>query len=171
MNKNDLKDALVQVINDNNGGKGVEIVALFVTRVSHQTLKASDVADFLNELVQERRIMEFEYSLPSDPYRLKSFYLPADTEFNYVDPQTEKPIKPSQVPIWCCDGFKSNLNPSCDQHGWNCPDHLMYLKEVDGKTSVCIPSDHDNGGIGVNWTISHCPFCGKEILFGEAIEL
>lgn len=174
MNKDDLKDALVQVINDHNGGKGVEIVALFLTRIAEHldvSLKSVDVAELLNELVQERHIMEFEYSLPSAPYRLKSFYLPADSEFNFVDPDTGDKIKPSKVPVWCCEEFKCNMNSSCEQHGWNCPDHLMYLGEKDGETYVCIPSDHDNNGLGMHWRISHCPFCGKEILFGEAIEL
>ena len=35
--------------------------------------------DVIEELITEKRIVEVEYVVPSIPYRLKSFYLPADS--------------------------------------------------------------------------------------------
>lgn len=70
-------------------------------------------------------------------------------------------------PKYCCKGLRTNLNDKCSQHGWLCPDNLLYLKEKNGKTEVIIPDVHDEGLLGLYWRITHCPFCGKIIEFLE----
>lgn len=67
----DLKDFLVEWVIEHQGVKGGELVVAGTVRFGEKFK-----LEVLEELVQEGRLVEIEYVLPSMDYRVKSFYLP-----------------------------------------------------------------------------------------------
>lgn len=72
MTKNEAKNIIIGMINEKQGCKATELAAdlVLMNFENHKPLS------LLNELVQEKRIIEIEYILPQMDYRVKSFYLP-----------------------------------------------------------------------------------------------
>jgi hypothetical protein len=84
MTKQEFQDLIITVINDNNGGKGTEIATLVGVSLTDKNLAAEleyDIwEDGFTPLIEQGKIIEIEYVLPNMPHRIKSFFLPADTE-------------------------------------------------------------------------------------------
>ncbi len=77
MDKQEAKSAIVNCIADTQGCKALELICnerltLVITQF--------DMAELLQELVDEKQIIEVAYVLPSMSFREKSFYLPNKTE-------------------------------------------------------------------------------------------
>ncbi len=76
-----------------HGIKGVELFTKVVGRIyEEQSLKDSvgdfsidSIPDIVDEMVEEGDLIEIRYTLPSSmlPDRIRSFYLPKDTEIFY----------------------------------------------------------------------------------------
>lgn len=59
--------------------KGVDI-AVECAAAHIEDISAKDITDTLEQLVQQGKIIEVEYVLPSMNYRVKSIYFPKGTE-------------------------------------------------------------------------------------------
>lgn len=61
----------------------------------------------------------------------------------------------------CCDKFEHQLKNKCEVHGYDCPDKLLGIG-ISGNINNPI-----SGWFGYSpnstYSISHCPFCGKEL--------
>ncbi len=77
MTRDDVKDVLVQAIVNAAGIKGTALVSRPEV-ISVLRFLDSDLPDMLEELVEEKRIVEVEYTLPPDHIQVKSFYLPGE---------------------------------------------------------------------------------------------
>lgn len=83
ISKEEAKDILIQYCT--HGIKNTDIVLeLSLYCAAFPELSKMDIPELLEELVQENRLVEIEYVLPSMEYRIKSFYLPAGTEITNV---------------------------------------------------------------------------------------
>jgi len=56
--------------------QGVKAVTLASDEEVLKLLGNESFHDVMEELISENRVVEIEYTVPSMPYRLKSFYLP-----------------------------------------------------------------------------------------------
>ena len=73
MEKDELKALIEEIVNSRNGIKATELAAM------PEVAKAVGALDFpgaLNDLVEEGRIVEVDYTVPDLPKRIKSFLLP-----------------------------------------------------------------------------------------------
>jgi len=82
LTKDDVKDHLVSVIREYQGIKVVELV----TKVQREYLHAFnrlglDMFDLCDELIKEKKIIGFEYTIPELGNRYKMFVVP----FHYID--------------------------------------------------------------------------------------
>lgn len=73
----EAKQQVKAAINGRQGCKGTEVPALLAY---WPEVLDHDLTKMLDELVQDGELVEVEYSLPCQPERVKSFYLPAGTE-------------------------------------------------------------------------------------------
>jgi len=73
-----IKDIIIDLIERRQGMKGVDF-ALEIGRV-FPDIDGKKVLDTLTKMAEAGDIIEVEYILPSMKYRVKSFYLPKDTE-------------------------------------------------------------------------------------------
>lgn len=77
MTRNEAKNKIVERITSIQGCKGPELpsnITDFINKLP------CELTDLLEELVQEGRLCEVEYVLAGMPDRIKSFYLPPQTE-------------------------------------------------------------------------------------------
>lgn len=77
MTKEERKDQLVHLIDGKQGAKATELAA---DKRIFEILGKENLFDLLEELIEEKRVVEVEYSLPNMSYRLKSFLLPGGSE-------------------------------------------------------------------------------------------
>ena len=78
----DLEDAIVKIIEDMGGIKLVDLGVKLINDYPHLKEEATGKA-ILNEvdrLARDEELVEVEYTLPADSYRIKSFLLPKGTE-------------------------------------------------------------------------------------------
>jgi len=74
MTREEAKDLIIQVVIDKQGAKATVLAA------EEQLLNLGhDFPDLVEELVEEKRLVEVEYILPDMNYRCKSFLLPKGT--------------------------------------------------------------------------------------------
>jgi hypothetical protein len=82
MCNNELQAKVIELVE--NGIKGTELVTRLTTELFRREFKGkfepSNILQLIEDMVKEGRIREIEYVLPSLDYRVKSFYLPANTE-------------------------------------------------------------------------------------------
>lgn len=80
MNREQVKAKLINHISEMQGAKSMELIGtlfnLAQTDGEVAAISRANVPKLLEELVQEKKIVEIEYELASMPYRTKSFYLP-----------------------------------------------------------------------------------------------
>lgn len=76
MNKQEAKQAIIKYIESIQGCKATELVS----QESLIPVFKKFGLYILQELVDEKQIIEFNYVLPSMSYREKSFYLPKGTK-------------------------------------------------------------------------------------------
>jgi hypothetical protein len=81
MTRDDVKNRIVEIVTEKQGCKATELCAI------HELVLADNgdgngfpIPDLVEELVQEEKLVEIEYVLPSMNYRIKSFLLPAGTQ-------------------------------------------------------------------------------------------
>ncbi len=74
--RQDVKELLVRRISEKQGCKGAEVLALSEA-AAVMSRHRCDIVELLEELVQEGRLVEVEYALPSMDYKPKKFYLPS----------------------------------------------------------------------------------------------
>lgn len=79
ISKDELKKIIIDIVNDNNGLKSMELIPKLPESVFIY-LKSEDICETLDELVSNGDILEIEYSVPNYSYKIKSFYLPKGTE-------------------------------------------------------------------------------------------
>lgn len=73
MSREEVKQKLADYIRGRQGLKAMDLASdVTVMNIT----KGEPLHELLEELVSESRVMEIEYSTPSIPYRLKSFFLP-----------------------------------------------------------------------------------------------
>lgn len=77
MNKQSAKQAIIDCITDVQGCKATELICK--ERLA-SVVTQFNMVELLQELVNEKQIIEVAYVLPSMSYREKSFYLPSGTE-------------------------------------------------------------------------------------------
>jgi hypothetical protein len=88
MSKEKVKDKLTSYLRGKQGVKGIELAS------DIEVIKALGDQSFhevMEELVEERRVVEIEYTIPSIPYRLKSFFLPEGAVIHRIRGQQEQP--------------------------------------------------------------------------------
>lgn len=75
MEKQTIKNEIVSIVEGGNGIKATELATIpsLVLMASKENI---ELLDLFEELVCEEKIVEVEYTVPSLPNRLKSFYLP-----------------------------------------------------------------------------------------------
>lgn len=76
MTRQDAKNTLIGKITSLNGIKATALAAEPDIAIG---LQEFNIPELLDELVQEKRLIEIEYALPDMDWRLKSFYLPVGT--------------------------------------------------------------------------------------------
>lgn len=77
MDKQEAKQAIVDCITDVQGCKATELIC---NERLASVVTQFNMVELLQELVNEKQIIEVAYVLPSMSYREKSFYLPSGTE-------------------------------------------------------------------------------------------
>ncbi len=76
LSEREAKDMIVEAVESKQGCKATELTA-----IPEIVLGVGDnLVPYIYELVEEGRLVEVEYTVPSVPYRLKSFLLPQGTE-------------------------------------------------------------------------------------------
>jgi hypothetical protein len=75
--KVNIKEIIRKTVNSHQGIKSVELVLEVMQQASDMNITIYE--DALMELIEERGIVEIEYTLPQMDYRVKSLYLPKDT--------------------------------------------------------------------------------------------
>ena len=132
MTRDEAKQAIIEVINNHQGCKSTEIPAGLLKK-SVESIFDYGISNLLEELVREDKVIEIEYTLPNMEYRIKSFYLPAKTNYKV----TTGTIVSSRIPtegdklLW--NPKSQKLEPSKD-HPTEEPD-IENLKSVtDGLT-------------------------------------
>lgn len=84
MTKKQVRERLLRYITERQGAKGTELIAdLFNRALNNKEIKSiadANIPEMLETLVAEGRIVEVEYRLPLMAWRVKSFYLPKNTE-------------------------------------------------------------------------------------------
>lgn len=78
-NQKKIEQTIIDIINEHQGSKATLVAALVADRCTKYIHQPQDVIDAIDRLVNEGRIVEVEYVLPSMTYRIKSFLLPAST--------------------------------------------------------------------------------------------
>lgn len=79
MNRNDAKQTILKVVREN---PGINAVKLIVCNELTAAVCSKEYAllDLINELVEEKSMIEVEYILQEMDYRVKSTYFPAETD-------------------------------------------------------------------------------------------
>ena len=77
MTHEEIKDKIVAYVTERQGMKHMEVFAMPDLPDVVRDMASGDLAGILEELVQEKRLVEVEYALPEQGYRIKSFLLPA----------------------------------------------------------------------------------------------
>lgn len=72
-----VKELIVQKINDHQGIKATELVVNIISEFGE--IESNDYDNALAELINDKEIIEVEYTLPSMDYRVKSLYFPKET--------------------------------------------------------------------------------------------
>lgn len=77
MTRDEIKNLIVSHIDDVQGCKAIELVVWYGKdgRLGNQL----DILEMIDELIEEKRIVEVSYALAKMNYREKSFYLPGKT--------------------------------------------------------------------------------------------
>lgn len=83
MNKEKAKLEIERAINLANGIKSIELATKLAAMKSLRIFESSDILEFINELIAEKRIVELEFVTPNLPNRIKSIYFPIGTEFSF----------------------------------------------------------------------------------------
>lgn len=97
--KDELKDKLVQIVTNVNGCKATELAASreygewLVSVGGAKRRQELSFVECVQELINEGRLIEVEYSLPTMDYRAKSFLLPKDTEVRVCTNMMTIPIR------------------------------------------------------------------------------
>ncbi len=77
--RENAKQLVVDAVTNLQGCKATELAARVSIDLS-DVLDTLDLPTILEELVREKRLIEVSYILPTMTYRLKSFYLPCNTD-------------------------------------------------------------------------------------------
>lgn len=81
---NEIKDFVVQLVADLQGCKATELAVELVSRLHAQGKSfEGDLPELLQALIQEGRILEVEYIVPTSNHKIKSFLLPAHTKIKF----------------------------------------------------------------------------------------
>lgn len=81
------KELIIKVVESVQGGKGPELVPVLIREFAASGLATDNIPILLQELVDENKLVEVEYVLPSLDFRLKSIYLPKGTKARLVNAQ------------------------------------------------------------------------------------
>ena len=73
-----LEQEIIETVVEMQGGKATEIIANLPETCFDNG--ADDIIQTIDHLVQTGHLVEVEYVLPQMDYRIKSFYLPANTK-------------------------------------------------------------------------------------------
>jgi len=84
MNKDKIKETIVQIITDSTGIKATELAIKIVEKTIPESITADMITNCIGELVKEHKIHEIAFVLPQMSYRIKSIYFPIGTTF-YLD--------------------------------------------------------------------------------------
>jgi hypothetical protein len=79
-----IRDAILNVIESNQGLKGVELALKVMSLVTPNHFNHDNFQTELQKLVNERRIVELTYELSNMDYRTKSMYFPKGTKLHYI---------------------------------------------------------------------------------------
>lgn len=85
MTKAEMSQLIIETIERLQGCKGTELAFEIGRQTEGERFSWGNVPDLLDELVEQKKIREVEYVLPSLNYRCKSYYLPANTEIRVRD--------------------------------------------------------------------------------------
>ena len=77
-----LRESIIQVVTEKQGCKVMELIAALDPTLLIGDVATNEVLEALELLVKEGELIEIEYCLPA--YRIKSFYLPKETEVKIV---------------------------------------------------------------------------------------
>ncbi|MGW8177520.1 MAG: hypothetical protein ACWGQW_01820 [bacterium] len=81
MSREEVKQKLGDILRGRQGCKAVEFAS---DPKVIDALGDHSFHEVLEEMVEEGKIVEIEYTTPSIPYRLKSFFLPGGSEVHRV---------------------------------------------------------------------------------------
>ena len=76
-----LREAIIDTINAHQGIKGVYLVIKVMEVINPVQFSHNDYQEELKILINEKEIVELEYTLPTIAYRIKSIYFPKGTIF------------------------------------------------------------------------------------------
>lgn len=111
MSKEEVKQLLADHLRGKQGLKGVELAS----QAAHILGKES-FHEVIEELIVEGKVVEIEYSVPSIPYRLKSFFLPEGSVVHRVRGQRDLEDVESCDGSSCADcGGREEVY--CNDHG------------------------------------------------------
>ena len=88
MSREKTKERLSNYLRGKQGDKGVEFASDIEVI---EALGDQSFHEVMEELVEEGRVVEIEYTVPSIPYRLKSFFLPEGAVIHRIRGQQEQP--------------------------------------------------------------------------------
>lgn len=96
MTRNEAKDLIVKTIEAMQGMKATELAAMPEV-VLPLSLVQLELPDLIDELVEEGRLTEVEYSVPELHWRAKSFLLPANSQVRLLGKQFEYDFPPDRT--------------------------------------------------------------------------
>jgi len=81
-----IKDTILQIVNEKQGIKAVELVLKVMDIVNPARFNLEEYNEGLTQLIHNREIIELEYILPNMENRVKSIYFPKGTIFEFNRP-------------------------------------------------------------------------------------
>jgi hypothetical protein len=93
MTGKEAKDTIVGYVETHNGCKAIDM-CLCEMLMPYD----GELMELVDELVEEGRLIEVEYTLPQMPYRTKSFLFSAGTEINIRETPHKENINESRTP-------------------------------------------------------------------------
>jgi hypothetical protein len=84
MDREQAKQIIVETIQSVQGCKGTELITKVAENNPEIFSGDWSIPELVEDLVNEERVAEIEYSLPGMEYRAKSFYLPAQTNVTWL---------------------------------------------------------------------------------------
>ena len=79
-----LRDAILNVIESNQGLKGVDLVVKVMGLINPTVFNHEQFNNEVMKLVNERMIIELTYELSNMDYRVKSMYFPKGTRLHFM---------------------------------------------------------------------------------------